>query len=146
MTSPLDAWRFSRIVSGVHVNGEIDAMSGVFKTMATHLESLPQADRGVALSTMAVAMADGPEFMQTVFDADPLAPEPVIQPTGKRRPAHLGDISMVNGAGRFVWPNWIVRAHFTLLSSNPKVGKTRFALELAKRIWEGREWPDGQKS
>src|SRR5208337_5306599 len=80
MTSPLDAWRFSRIVSGVHLNGEIDAMSGVFKAMAEHLEALPQGDRGVALSTMAIAMSDGPEFMQSVFDADPMAPEPVIQP------------------------------------------------------------------
>ena|SRR5271157_3535998 len=80
MTSPLDAWRFSRIVSGVHGNGEIDAMSGIFKTMAAHLESLPQGDRSVALATMAVAMSDGPEFMQTVFDADPMAPEPVVQP------------------------------------------------------------------
>jgi len=46
MTTLTDAWRFSRIVSGVHLNGEIDAMSGVFKAMAAHLESLPQGDRG----------------------------------------------------------------------------------------------------
>ncbi len=54
-------------------------------------------------------------------------------------------MATAGGASRFVWLNWIVRAHFTLLSSNPKIGKTRFALELAKRIWEGKEWPDGQK-
>ena len=35
-------------------------------------------------------------------------------------------------------------AHFTLLSSDPKIGKTHLALDLARRLWFGLPWPDGQ--
>ena len=53
------------------------------------------------------------------------------------RSAHLGDLTSCQSAGRFIWPNWIVRAHFTLLSSDPKIGKTHLALDLARRLWFG---------
>jgi hypothetical protein len=60
------------------------------------------------------------------------------------RSAHLGDLAISQQAGRFVWKNWITRAHFTLLSSDPKIGKTHLALDLARRIYFGDQWPDGQ--
>jgi len=142
MTSPLDAWRFSRIVSGVHVNGEIDAMSGVFKTMATHLESLPQADRGVALSTMAVAMADGPQFMQTVFDADPLASEPVIQPLTF---ATAVEVSKTMSSIRWNCEGWIPASRIVGIAALEGTGKSRFELDLCRRVHLGLLWHDGQK-
>ena len=60
------------------------------------------------------------------------------------RSAHLGDLTSCQAAGRFIWLNWIVRAHFTLLSSDPKIGKTHLALDLARRLWFGLPWPDNQ--
>jgi hypothetical protein len=46
--------------------------------------------------------------------------------------------------GRYLWSNWLVRGHFNLLTSDPKIGKTHLALDLARRIWVGEAWPDGQ--
>jgi hypothetical protein len=109
--------------------------------MASYLASIPLQDRQAAFNAMAVLQPDPNELILAVANADPLAPAP--SPV-KRRAAHLGDLAAASGASRFVWTNWITRAHFTLLSSNPKIGKTRFALELAKRVYFALIWPDGQ--
>ncbi len=37
-----------------------------------------------------------------------------------------------------------MRGHFNLLSSNPKIGKTHLMLDLANRLYFGRDWPDNQ--
>jgi hypothetical protein len=142
MTTPRDAWVHRRLLSDLSLNGEIDLLSGVHKAMATYLAGIPLEGRQAAWDAMLALQSDPGSIIMALAAVDPLGPAPV---TPKRRSAHLGDLSTANGVSRFIWPNWIVRAHFTLLSSNPKIGKTRFALELAKRIWEGKEWPDGQK-
>ncbi len=123
--------------------GEIDLLSGVHKAMAAYLAGIPLEGRQPAWDAMLALQSDRDAIIMALAAVDPLGPMPA---TVKRRSAHLGDLATANGVSRFIWLNWIVRAHFTLLSSNPKIGKTRFAMELAKRIWEGKEWPDGQKS
>ena len=56
-----------------------------------------------------------------------------------------GALSQRNqSANRFVWPNWIVKGHFNLLSSDPKVGKTHLMLDISKRVHFGLAWPDGR--
>ena len=75
-------------------------------------------------------------------DEDPEGPAPTT--ATKIRSAHLGDLTSAQDAGRFIWTNWIVRGHFTLLSSDPKVGKTHLGLDLAGRIYFGLPWPDNQ--
>ena len=143
MTTPLDAWVMRRLLADLPLNGEIDLLSGVHKAMASYLANIPLQGRQAAMDAMLALQSDRDAIITALAVVDPLGPLPA---TVKRRSAHLGDLATANGVSRFIWPNWIVRAHFTLLSSNPKIGKTRFALELAKRIWEGKEWPDGQKS
>ncbi len=142
MTTPLDAWVMRRLLADLPLNGEIDLLSGVHKAMASYLANIPLQGRQAAMDAMLALQSDRDAIITALVAVDPLGPLPA---TVKRRSAHQGDLATANGVSRFIWLNWIVRSHFTLLSSNPKVGKTRFALELAKRIWEGKEWPDGQK-
>jgi len=142
MTTPLDAWVMRRLLADLPLNREIDLLSGVHKAMASYLANIPLEGRQAAVDAMLALQSDRDAIITALAAVDPLGPLPA---TVKRRSAHLGDLATANGVSRFIWLNWIVRAHFTLLSSNPKIGKTRFALELAKRIWEGKEWPDGQK-
>ena len=59
-----------------------------------------------------------------------------------RRTANLGDLSIDN-RGRFICPGFLIRDHFNLLSSHPKIGKTHMGLDLAKRIYMGLPWPTG---
>lgn len=49
---------------------------------------------------------------------------------------HVSDV-------RWLWPNWIVASHMTVLAAEPAAGKTRLALDLCRRMWHCLPWPDG---
>ncbi len=141
MTSPFDAWVLRRLLADLPLNGEIGQMTGIPRMMADYLAGAPLQGRQPAFDAMLAVMPDRVGLITTLAGVDPQGPAPV---TAKRRSAHLGDLTTSQATGRFIWPNWIVRAHFTLLSSDPKVGKTHLGLDLARRIWFGEKWPDCQ--
>ncbi len=45
---------------------------------------------------------------------------------------------------RWRWEGWIPATRIVGIAAGEGVGKTRFALDLARRIFLGLEWPDGQ--
>ncbi len=45
----------------------------------------------------------------------------------------------------WLWPGWIPRGLWTLLAAEPGTGKTYLALDLALRIVNGSDWPDGSE-
>ncbi|MFI5454203.1 MAG: AAA family ATPase [Isosphaerales bacterium] len=141
--SGMDAYVFAKLLAGVEVNGELAAMSEGLRPLATLLGTMKAHERLCGWQAALASRPDHQAVRQAVLDADPLgpAPAPVF-----RRSAHLGDLTSCQSAGRFIWPSWIVRGHFTLLSSDPKIGKTHLALDLARRLWFGLSWPDGQPS
>jgi hypothetical protein len=133
---------FRRLLVGQALNGELETVSGPLKGVVNHLAGLELALRGVALRGWVSGQADASKIQSMLEDADPDGPAP--EALSGRRTAHLGDLAAANDAGRFIWPRWIVRAHFTVMTSDPKVGKTRTMMELVKRIWFGLPWPDQQ--
>ena len=139
---PPDAWTLRRVLADLPLNGELATLPEPLKTMAEHLAGLDKKARPAAWKAMLAARVDREELIKTLEAIDPNGPPPAT--VAKRRSAHLGDLTTSQNAGRFVWPGWIVRAHFTLLSSDPKIGKTHLALDLARRLWFGLPWPDGQ--
>lgn len=56
----------------------------------------------------------------------------------------FGAVAGKIGKMKFLWENWLVTGNINMICSKPKYGKTRFYLALAKCLWEGTEWPDGQ--
>ncbi|MFO0957429.1 MAG: AAA family ATPase [Isosphaeraceae bacterium] len=161
-TPPLAAWALGRLSTGLEVNGEMEALPEPFRGMARHLAqvSVP-GDLVGRRESLAIArkphfdamLAARPELAEALATVDPEAPAPGghdngiggATEAGRRRSAHLGDLQASASANRFVWPSWIVRGHFNLLSSDPKVGKTHLALDLARRLWLGLPWPDDQR-
>jgi hypothetical protein len=141
---PRDAWTLRKLLAGQPVNGELEALSGPFQGIGAHLVTLPPEERLGAWGGFLAGKVNAAELNQALAAVDPLGPAP--EAVTARRTAHLGDLSGANGAGRFLWKDWIVRGHFTLLTSDPKLGKTRIGLELAKRLWNGQPWPDGQEA
>lgn len=142
MIGPLEAWALARAVAGFGLNGEAAVLPDPARRMVDHLCGLPDTDRPTAWAAMQAARDDGPEWVKAMAGVDPREAAPGAGT--ERLTAHLGDLSAANEAGRFTWPRWIVRGHFTLLTSDPKIGKTRVGLELAKRLWHRQPWPDGQ--
>ena len=139
MTSPPDAWALRRLLTGHDLNGELDTLPTPLKEMGEYLAGLDKKARPTAWQAMMAARPDRDELIKALADVDPLGPAPLAV---KRRSAHLGDLAA--SQGRFAWGNWIVRGHFNLLSSDPKIGKTYLSLDLARRIWFALPWPDNQ--
>jgi AAA domain len=138
-----DAWVLARLIADLPVtDAELAAVSGRWRALAERLAAAPAADRLAILEGFRLSLADPDALVQALASVKPTDPAPAATP--KRLTAHLGDLAGFQSAGRFVWPSWIVRGHFNLLSSDPKIGKTHLALDLAWRIYFGLAWPDNQ--
>ncbi len=53
---------------------------------------------------------------------------------------------MSNYAPSWLWSNWIPNGMLTLLGGATDGESTAFALDLARRVVQGSEWPDGYPS
>lgn len=57
--------------------------------------------------------------------------------------ATLADLKRAVSKLSWRWELWIPEGTLTCIASDPGLGKTRFLLDLARRIWKGEPWPDG---
>jgi hypothetical protein len=135
-----------RLVSDQPLNGEVALVSPLLRALAERLAAAPPADRPPLVEGFSLGLANPTAFVREIALADRDGPPPDAAPARetKRLTAHLGDLATCQAAGRFVWPRWIVRGHFNLLSSDVKIGKTHLAIDLARRIFFGLAWPDNQ--
>ena len=145
MPTPYEAWVVGKALSGQLVTAdELAAMSEPWRTLAEKLIALPLTEHALILEIFLAGRLERDGIINAIASQDAMGPAPALATASVVRSAHLGDLTSCQTAGRFIWPNWIVRAHFTLLSSDPKIGKTHLALDLARRLWFGLPWPDGQ--
>jgi hypothetical protein len=138
-----DVWLLRRQLAGQDLNGEVETLAGPLGRLARHLNGLTMEERQPTLEVFLLGFPGAEELIRRMAEVDPLGDTP--EPGQPRRTAHLGDLSEANASGRFTWPRWFVRGHFTLLTSEPKVGKTRVGLDLARRIYLQLPWPDGHE-
>jgi hypothetical protein len=141
LTGP-DYWLVAKLLSGGSLNGELELASPAFRGLADLLVATELAHRGIAWNGFLAGRSDRDAIVRGVADVKPDEPPPATDPP--RRSAHLGDLAHADHESRFIWPGWLVRGHFNLLSSHPKIGKTHLALDLARRIDFALLWPDGQ--
>jgi hypothetical protein len=60
------------------------------------------------------------------------------------RPACILDLDQGALGVQWAWPHWIPRGRVSGVGGFEGTGKTRFALDLARRVYRGLPWPDGQ--
>jgi hypothetical protein len=142
MISSRDAWIFARMVSGQSVNGELQAVSRPFLGIARHLNGLPSEFRSVAWKGFLASRDDTDSINLALSAIDPEGPPPEADTLASY--ATLADIARVVADQEPLWPGWINRGVLNVVASEPGTGKTRFALDLARRLWFGSDWPDGQ--
>jgi hypothetical protein len=93
---------------------------------------------------MLIMRPDRDELVDALAAIDLLAPPPV---TVAATPfATLADVARVVSAQPWLWKGWIASGVFNAVAADPGVGKTRFALDLARRIYIGESWPDNQQA
>ena len=64
----------------------------------------------------------------------------------KDRPATLADVVQFMAKIRWLWEGYIAAARIVGIAAFEGIGKTRFALDLARRIFYGLCWPDGTRA
>jgi hypothetical protein len=140
--SPPDAWTFGRVLCDQPLNGELDALAEPWKTMAAHLAAMAVADRQAHWQAMLAARLDHDELIKALADVDPLGPAPA--PEAGLSFATLADVALVLSAQEWLWRSWLAVGVLNALASDPGIGKTRFAMDIARRLYFGLPWPDGQ--
>lgn len=113
---------------------------------------LPDVPNGGDLSDW-LDMGNSPDLLQPLLvEAPEWAPGvgmEIYRPKGVDRPCRLAtaaDLIEIGQRTSWLWEGWIPKGVLTLLAAEPNTGKTRFCLDLAKRINLGMPWPDGSPS
>lgn len=138
--TPLAAWTLARAVAGHHLNGEANALPPPFREMARVLADAPDpVARAVLWDGMATAL---PDLVLALSAVDPDAPAP--EAFGQASYATLADVARIVADQPWLWRGWLARGVLNVVASDPGIGKTRLGLDLARRLWHGLPWPDGQ--
>jgi hypothetical protein len=139
---PYDAWVLARLLADLGVEaGELAAVSVPWRALAEWLAKAPAAERFSILEGFRLTLAD-PDALVKALAIRTDRPAPPIDPP--RRFATCADIGRLQSAAAWIWKGWLPSARIVGIAAGEGVGKTRLALDLARRVWHGEPWPDGQ--
>ena len=138
-----DVWALSRVIADCLAEDDLQGVSRPFKPLIEHLANLPVDARQIALhGFLNHPSMDRSAIIRRMDDDDPSGPAP--EGKSDDAPATLEDVRAGDSRSQFVWYPWIAAASISAIAAFEGVGKTRLALDLARRIWFAMPWPDGQ--
>lgn len=141
-----DAWVLSRVMGGVAVEDEAAGVSSRFKGLVEGLKQAGPEERMLMLYGFSRSLDDPTGLLQAIADTDPYKPPPETEAPGTARGATLADIRRIMDDQPWPWPGWLAGGALTVLAADAGIGKTLLALTLARCLWTGAPWPDGQKN
>jgi hypothetical protein len=139
-----DAWVLARIIADQPTNGEVALVSKAYRPFAKGLAAARPEQRAAMLDGFALSVGVPPELPGAIGNADPLGPPPREQGGRPREDATLADVRRLINDANWPWPGWLAGGALTSLAADPGIGKTLLAMTLARILWAGRPWPDGQ--
>lgn len=139
---PRNAYHIRRLLAGHDLNGELKEVSGPFHRLAVLMAELSLEKRQTVLDGFLCGHAKAEAIIKTLADVDPEGPPPEVDPLV--RPANLADLRKAMSESQWLWNFYIPSARIVGIAAFEGIGKTRFAMDLARRIWFGLPWPDGQ--
>ncbi len=145
-----DAWVLARLLCGkVSVpDGSIEPVdeSDVVRSIAERLRAVESGSRMLVWDGFLAAQADPDAWIDAIGNADPCAPPPEAEGRANAPVscATLGDLKRMVADTSWPWPGWLAGGVLNSLAADPGVGKTILAMNLARVLWHGRPWPDGQ--
>jgi hypothetical protein len=144
--SPRDGWIIARLLCGRGTAPLVE--SDRIRPLADRLRDTEPSHRGATWKGFLTGRPDREDWSGPVGDADPAAPPPEEESAsvGGRPRANLDDLKRMAADTSWPWPGWLAGGVLNALAADPGVGKTILAMNLARVLWEGRPWPDGQKN
>lgn len=144
MIPAVDAHVFRRLLAGHELNGEAPLLSPEWQPLAEVLAPLVPDERRLAWQGALAIRSDREEIRQAVLAQDPDGPIPDPQDDAEEDFASPADVRRHGSTLRWRWEGWIPDSSVFGVAAGEGVGKTRFLLDLNRRIWLGEPWPDGQ--
>jgi hypothetical protein len=139
-----DAWVLARIMSGQAIDGEVAGVSDGLRTLAEGLATAREEDRLAILEGFTLNAGAPDDLSRAIVDADPLGPPPAAEAGQSRRRATLADVRRLVADASWPWKGWLAGGVLNSLAADPGIGKTLLAMTLARTLWTGAPWPDGQ--
>jgi hypothetical protein len=141
--NPFDLWVLARVLADQPLNGELTAMADPWRDLAARLAATLPEGRQSGLDWFLIGWPKREAVVEAIAGQDPLGPAPqTVAPS--RSYATLEDIAKIVAAQPWLWRGWIASGVLNAVASDPGIGKTRFALDVARRLWFGLPWPDTQ--
>jgi hypothetical protein len=140
-TRPLDHWILRRLLCGRPCDGIEGRVTRSLRRVADHLAGLPVERRPQAWEAFLCGWPEPQALGRCLEEVDPDGPPPE---DSARAVATMADIAQILAGQLWLWPGWLAVGALNVIAAEPGVGKTRFVLDLARRLWHGEPWPDGQ--
>jgi hypothetical protein len=139
-----EAWVFRRIMTGESVGDEREGLTESWRRVAERLSGCAPEERAPFMDGHLMGRSDGDAIFRALAAADPAGPPPAGDERGRPAWATLADVRPMFAEANWSWLGWLAGSALTALASDPGVGKTLLAMSLARAIWMGQPWPDGQ--
>jgi hypothetical protein len=150
MMSRTDAWVLARLLCGQPTKPHEDAApldgSDAIRRLTDTMRTKDPDSRMLVWDGFLAGQAVPEIWIKAVESVDPCAPPPV-EPDGAESNGHvscatLGDLRRMVADTSWPWPGWLAGGVLNSLAADPGVGKTILAMNLARVLWHGRDWPD----
>jgi hypothetical protein len=142
MPTPDDCYAIAKLQAAQPLNGELAVMSPEWRPLGDCLASVPAKRRRKTLEVALLLRPDRDAIAKAISDIDLTKSPPAL--TATRCYATLEDIARIVSNQPWLWNEWIASGVLNALASDPGIGKTRFALDLARRLRFALPWPDNQ--
>jgi hypothetical protein len=142
--APYDAWVLARILADLPVGREMAAMAEPWRGFAERLGTTEPERRSGIFEGYSYSLPDPDVLFGGLEKVRPDGPPPESGANRPRTYATLADVRRLIADASWPWPGWMAGGALTSLAADPGIGKTLLAMSLARLLWEGRPWPDGQ--
>ncbi len=137
-----DGWVIGRLLAGQPVNGELTSVSTDLRRVVGHLAEAPLERRQADWHAILSARPDHDDLSRLILEVDTAGPLPEAEEP--ERWATAADVRKPMTDSRWAWPGWIPAEGIIGVAGFEGTGKTRFAVDLCRRIHDRDVWPDGQ--
>jgi hypothetical protein len=138
----IEAWVLRQQLADRTLNGELELLSGPVRRLADHLETVPHGSRQIALDGFLCVRRDADEWIAKLAAVNASGPPPPVETI--ERCASLADVRPLVSATGWPWPGWLAGGVLNAVAADPGTGKTILGMDLARRLFLGLTWPDGQ--